>query len=235
MFDFNAHILSGFPDGPSSLQDSSVLLKELMGLGFKKIVCAPRYVPNKSSYISSAEKKQKIKELEVVAKYDGVEMRLYFANEVFLMKNIDDFVQKGEISLLGRNYVLIKLPERGKISLQKVEEELNGLRKKGYVPILAGPEKSVFLQEDEKNIDKLSGTGAMFQCGYGSIIGLNGRGAERLMKYMLERGFVDFLGTEVRRPHEEIILKFDKASKKIKKIIGEKGFEKIMRNMEGVV
>ena len=235
MFDFNAHILTGFGDGPESLEESCALLKELIGLGFTKIVCSPRYLPQKDTYVPKSEKRQKIRELEVVAKYNGTPVKLFLANEVFLMKNIDELVQKGEISLIGRNYLLIKLPERGNISLKKVEEELILLREKGYVPILANPEKSAFLQDDEKKIDKLSGTGAMFQCGVGSIIGLNGRAAENLMKYMLERGFVDFLGTNVRKPHDEVIVKFERATKKIKKIVGEKGFEKIMRNADGVV
>lgn len=235
MIDFNAHILFGFSDGPETASESSALLKKLAELGFKKVVCAPRYLPRQNQYVSKEEKKKKIRELELVAKYNGTPMKLFFASEVFLNKDIDEFVQKGEISLLSKRYVLIKLPERGKISLKKVEEVLVALRRKNYVPILANPEKSEFLQEDFSSINKLSGTGAMFQCSFSSIVGLNGRKAEKLMEYMLEKSFVDFLGTDVRSTDDRIFLRFEKAKKKIERIVGEQGFQKIMRNAEGVL
>ena len=235
MIDFNAHLLSGTNDGPETSEESYALLKELTSAGFSKIVCAPRYFPSENSYVSPAEKRKKIKELETAAKYAGTPVKLYLASEVFLIPNIDEMVQKKEISLLSRRNILIKLPERGRISLEKVEKVLIELREKGYVPILATPEKSAFLQEDEQKIDKLSGTGAMFQCGFGSIIGLNGKGAENLMKYMLQRGFCDFLGTDARASGDETVAKIEKSVKKIKKIIGEKGFNKIMRNAEGIL
>lgn len=235
MIDFNAHLLSGFSDGPESSEKSYALLRELIGVGFDRIVCAPRYFAKNNEYVSLMEKRQRIGDLETRAKMDGLKVKLFLANEVFLATNIDEMVQKGEISILKKNYLLIKLPERGKISLKKVEDVLVDLRSRNYVPILANPERSTFLQEDFVAIDKLSGTGAMFQCGFGSVIGLNGRDAEKLMKYMLERGFVDFLGTDVHQPGEEVILKFEKAKKRIEKIIGIRGFEKIMRNAEGVL
>lgn len=235
MIDFNAHILAGFGDGPENFDESVILVRKLVALGFDKIICAPRYYAKSDVYVSKVEKRQKIRELEMAAKKGGVAVELCVASEVFLIKNIDEMVQKGEVSLLGKSYVLIKMPERGRISLKKVEEVLIELRRKKYVPILTSPERSEFLQNDMKAVGKLSGTGAMFQCSFRTMAGLNGRKAEQLMKYMLERGFVDFLGTNVRDANDELFEKFDKAKKKIEKIVGEQGLKKIMRNAEGVI
>ncbi|MBQ6571043.1 hypothetical protein IJI02_01725 [Candidatus Saccharibacteria bacterium] len=237
--DFNAHILVAPRDEVESIEESYVLLKRLVELGFSRVVCTPRYVPTREmdERVMAGEYQKQVSGLETTARFDGRKVKVALGSEVFICRGIERLVAEQKIVPLEKRYILIRLPERGKMVLEMVEKLLIELREKDWVPILAGAERSEYLQEDFRRVNKLAGTGAMFQCGYGTMLGLNGRGAERLMEYMLERKYCDFLGTEVKKLDDAVVnpKKFEKAEKKILKLIGGEWYEKIMRNAEGVL
>lgn len=238
--DFLANIFSYGDDSKKALEKSYKAAKRLTELGFSKIVIAPKFVPKRLADKKAIEREVldfqwRIKGLNTTLKFDGSRAKTYLASEIFLYKNIDQLVFERQVAVLENEYLLIKLPERGAISLKKVESVLVELRKKGYVPVLAGVEKAEFLYDDFSQINKLSGSGAMFLCLYSSIIGENGKNAAKLMEYVLEQGFCDFLGTGVKDEKDPIFRKFDKAEMKIIKIVGKTGYKKIMRNALGVL
>lgn len=238
--DFLANIFSYGDSSEKALEKSYKSVKKLTELGFSKIVIAPKFIPKKIAdkkaiYRDVMDFNWRVKGLNTTLKFDGSKAKTYLASEIFLYRDIDQLVFERQVVPLENEYLLIKLPERGAISLKKVENVLVELRKKGYVPILSGVEKAEFLYDDFSQINKLSGSGAMFLCLYSSIIGENGKMAMKLMEYVLKQGFCDFLGTGVRDEKDPIFRKFDKAEGKIIKIVGETGYKKIMRNALGVL
>lgn len=238
--DFCAHAIVSPFDEIKNVEQGYKLVKKLMGIGFSKVMTAPKFFPKKdmtkreiTGAVTSARKQAR--GLNTTLKFDGSKGKVGLISEVFICKDMDRLVIGKMVNTLDDEYLMVKLPERGEISLRKVEIELNKLRKIGITPILCGPERAEFLQDDYGVIKTLSRRGTMFMGVYGSMIGENGKKAEKMLTFMLKEGICDFLGTDVSNENDKIFAKFDKAEKKILKITGENGYDKIMRNAEGVM
>lgn len=235
LVDFSAHIVVSPFDKVTSEEEAYDIMTGLYKMGFSKIVCAVRFLPKKGVKIELKKYQKQIRGMMTAGKFNGIKAKLYLGTEALIAENLDEQVFCGKIQTLEGKYLLIRLPEKMRLSLKKVEGVLMGLREKNYIPVIMGIERTEFVAGRPEYINKLAGTGAMFQCDYGSIIGANGRDAMKIMEYMLRERFCDFLGTNTTRLEEVNLRKFQKAEKKIIKIIGEEGYDKIMRTAEGVL
>lgn len=233
--DFCAHILQNPFDTVESDKESFRILRKLSSLGFSKVVCAPRYVKGKKKLEKNFSKKlmKQARELGVAAKYHGINMKIEVMSEVYVCPRMDELLFSEEVVWLDRKYLLVKLPESVKVDFSKIQPIISAMTKKELTPILLGAEKCEYLK-DEKLLEKLSKSGVMFCCLYGSIGGMYGKTAMKNMTVMLQKGYCDFLGTDVMSVNDKIFAKFPKIEKKIGKIIGEDGYRKIMRNASGI-
>ena len=91
------------------------------------------------------------------------------------------------------------------LEILNLEDIIYEINLKGYIPIIAHPERYKYFQNDYKKLDELILDGVLFQCNYGSIIGKYGKEAKKLFKYMLSNDLVTFLSTDVHRSDSEII------------------------------
>ena len=106
---------------------------------------------------------------------------------------------------------------------------------KGYLPIIAHPERYTYVQEDINYARELSNMGALFQSNYGSIIGMYGNHAKKTIYKLLEDDLIQFLGSDVHR-EGQIYNKVPKILKKLEKIISKKKIEELTQiNAEKVL
>lgn len=232
--DFSAHALVNPFDTIKNSQESFATLKKLSELGFSKVLLTPRYIKKPNTYASVTNLKKQRKELEVALRYSGANISLGVASEIFITPDIGKLIFSGNIILLSRKNILIKLPEQKTVSVRKIKPILESLVKHHYVPILMCPEKCACLWEQPDEVKNLSAIGVMFACSFKSICGMNGRSAERLMSWMLRNGYCDLLATETSSADDEILTKFAKAEKKVLRLIGKDSYEKIMRSADGI-
>lgn len=235
MTDVHSHILFGVDDGSSSIEESITLLKGLKEVGFNNVILTPHYIEGSDYCSSRSNNLEKYNELKKIVKDKKIGINIYLGNEIFIDDDIIEYIKEGKISSLNdTKYLLIELPFHNKIV--NLEDTLYELSYAGFVPILAHPERYDFFQKDYKMVDSLRENGVLFQANYASILGYYDNKSKKLLKYMLKKGYIDFLGTDIHRTKKMFVIdNFDKIEKKIVKIIGTDNYKKIISNCNKLV
>lgn len=235
MTDIHSHILFGVDDGSSSIEESIELLKKMSSVGFNKVILTPHYIES-SDY--TAENKEKLEKLEILkkeVKKNNIDIKIYLGNEIFINKELVNYIEDNKIySLNNSKYILVELPFHNQIL--NIEDIMYEIKYKGYIPIIAHPERYTYFQEDYTLVENLKNEGILFQSNYSSILGYFGKSAQKLMKKMLKDKYIDYLGTDIHHIQKTYVIdNFNKIEKKIKKITGEEYYLEILSNCNKLV
>ena len=229
MIDFHTHILPEVDDGSKSYEESLSMLKEAKSAGFDIILSTSHYATG-CYEVPEYKRKELIEDLSLEENIPEI----ILGSEIFLTYNIVELLKEFKASTInGTNYVLIELPLKKKIV--NLENEINILKENGYIPIIAHPERCIYIQKNYKILDKLSKAGVLFQCNYGSIIGNYGFRSKYIMKKMLKDNLVSFLGTDSHKMNH-IYLQISQAISSISKYIStEKLVDLVNNNAEKIL
>ena len=235
MTDVHSHILFGIDDGSRTISESVELLKKLKSVGFNNVILTPHFILD-STYNSNYESNIKIyNELKERLLNENIDINIYLGNEIFIDKNVPTLLEKNIItSLNGTKYVLVEFPMHNK--LLNIEDILYEIRSKGYEVVIAHPERYDAFKEDYSIVDTLREDGFLFQSNYSSILGYYGKDSIKLLKYMLKRHYIDFLGTDIHRIEKTYVIdNFKKIEKHIIKVTGSEYYNKIQLNNNKLV
>lgn len=218
MIDFHSHILPNIDDGSRSLNETIHILKEAQKAGFTKIISTSHYIDG--YYEANEEQRAKLLN-EVKENFQGME--LYLGNEIYITNQMTDLLSEKKASTINNSkYVLFELPMNTKA--MDVKEVVFRLMEKGYVPIIAHPERYKYVKENIEYVRELADMGVLFQSNYGSSIGMYGKKAQKTQKKLLEEGLIQFFGSDVHTV-EQVYTKMPKILKKLRKIISEEELE----------
>ena len=95
----------------------------------------------------------------------------------------------------------------------------------GIIPIIAHPERYLFLQGDKSLIDDLIDMGCILQCNVLSIIGKYGNKAKKLFKYLIKNDLVTFVSTDIHSL--SVVGDIEKSYKKLYKLVKEDKYKKL--------
>lgn len=191
-FDIHSHILSSVDDGVKSMEDALSALDTYKDLGFSHVVCTPHIMTdlplNKPKYLISQFEKLK-KEAE------GRGITLQLAAEYMLDSNFVDHLNAGPLLSYDGRHVLVETSylSASPMMLNQIYE----LRVAGYVPILAHPERYLYMSEQD--YIRLKNGGMLFQLNLLSLLGAYGSRARKKAEYLLKNGFYNFVGTDTHR------------------------------------
>lgn len=235
MTDVHSHILFGIDDGSRTISESIELLKKLKSVGFNNVILTPHFILD-STYNSNYEANIKIyNELKERLLNENIDINIYLGNEIFIDKNVPTLLEKNIITSLNETkYVLVEFPMHNK--LLNIEDILYEIRSKGYEVVIAHPERYDAFKEDYSIVDTLREDGFLFQSNYSSILGYYGKDSIKLLKYMLKRHYIDFLGTDIHRIEKTYVIdNFKKIEKHIIKVTGSEYYNKIQLNNNKLV
>lgn len=224
MIDFHSHIIFEVDDGANSLEKSVKLLKEAEMAGFNSIILTPHYMEDYYEHPAD-EIKEKIEILRKICQKENINLKLYQANEIYIANDMVDLLKNNMASTVNRSqYVLFELPMH--------EEPLNlleviySLKENNITPIIAHPERYIYVQKDISKLNDLLDMGVLFQSNYGSIIGQYGSTCKKTIKKLLKNNCIHFFGSDVHRP-ETVYYSLEKAKKKLIKLLGKEKFEEL--------
>lgn len=216
MRDIHSHVLYNIDDGSKNIEESIGLLKELEKSGVEEIILTPHYIENSKYVATVSQKQEQIEELQ-----KNTNIKLYIGNEVYISKNVLELLESKKISTLNNSrYLLIELPMSSKI--RNLDEIIYNLVRNNIIPIIAHPERYLYVQSDIKYLDKFVDMGVLFQSNYGSILGIYGKKAKKTIKLLLKNNYITFLGSDIHSLNKKIDIK--KASRKIKRIIKDENY-----------
>lgn len=233
MIDIHSHILFGIDDGSRNIEESLEILRAMEKQGFTDIICTPHYHPRRKYLANNTQKSLILKKLKSAVKKSNIKINLSLGNEVFIHPDIMKLIKSKKIKTIKRKYLLFELSFYEEYP--KLKDALHQLKVKGYIPILAHPERYTYFQKDKSLAVELKKSGLLFQLNYGSLLGVYGFKAKRLAKFLLKNGYIDFLGSDIHRSDSKYLKKLKKADKKVQKIVGTTNYAKIQQNLKLLV
>ena len=196
--DLHSHLIPGIDDGSKSMEQSIEMVKSLKNLGFKKLITTPhimshRFPNDRDIILNGLEKLQ-----EELLK-QNIDISIQAASEYYYDEHFIDLIRKKELLSFGDNHVLFELSYTTPVF--GIEQTIYELLKAGYKPILAHPERYVYFGSSPEKYHKLKEAGLQFQINVNSTNDFYGKKTRIAVKYLVENGLVDFVGSDTHRPN----------------------------------
>ncbi|MEA1785980.1 CpsB/CapC family capsule biosynthesis tyrosine phosphatase [Arenibacter sp. GZD96] len=210
--DIHNHILPGIDDGAKTVADSMALLKGFAEFGVHRFITTPHimhnYYPNTPTTITAALNRLKKEMLHHGLKDSNIEA----AAEHMIDDNFETLLENDGIMRLKADYLLVEMSFlQPPLHISEAIEKTTG---RGLFPILAHPERYLFLHQSLKKYDQFKAQGVLFQMNMLSLSSFYGKEVQKTAFKLLERGQIDFLGSDVHNLSQLHALKEITLSKK---------------------
>ncbi|MBQ3309638.1 hypothetical protein IJG78_03100 [Candidatus Saccharibacteria bacterium] len=227
MIDIHSHIMPGIDDGAPDMVTSLAMLKKAEKAGITDIILTPHYMKGTIYNASNAKKWQIFNELVKEAKRNGIGVNLYLGNEIYIDNKLPEMLagyigetsdEMYEVSTLNSTkYVLVEFPVR--IADKTAKNMLFTLVQKGFVPVIAHPERYHYVQDNLEILDDFIGMGCVLQGEYLTMAGKYGKRAEKTLKKLLFDDKIFCLASDVHKFSDEY--QTELVQKKLMKILGD--------------
>lgn len=201
MFDLHAHILPSVDDGPADLEEALTVLTALARAGVHGIVATPRFC-RRYPRLAPEDLHRRARALERLARHAGLSLRIWAGHEVSLNTDIERHLARGAIATVNDGpYVLCDLPT---LALPAgLPGVIARLRRDGYIPVLAHPERCTVIRRDPDALVPLVEAGALTQLTLSSLTGSFGPGVRRTAETLLRHNLAHALasGTHSLKDH----------------------------------
>lgn len=192
--DLHSHLLPGLDDGVKSLDESLEIIRLLAQHGFSKVITTPHvmsdFYPNESKDI-----REKCSQLSEAVRQEGIPVIVEAAAEYYLDEVFLERIAKGsDVLTFGKNYLLFETSFINEPNFLK--EAIFRMNTLGYQPVLAHPERYVYLASDPKTIEDLLSMQVLLQVNLNSITGYYSSSSKKLAIQLMEKGLVHFVGSD---------------------------------------
>ena len=220
--DMHSHLIPRIDDGSKSIEESISLLRQLIDLGYKKVITTPHIYyelyPNSSEIILKG-----LSQLKAVIKKEELDIELEAAAEYFMDDHFEGLLEKDDILTIGSTkMVLVEMSFFA--APPKLYDYLFRLQTKGYQPLLAHPERYSFYNNDIQKFEELKDRGCLFQINLLSLQGHYGKSVQKMAEKLLKVNMVEFFGTDLHNEfHAEALEELGK-SKYLENLLSKHNF-----------
>ncbi len=188
--DWHSHILPGVDDGVQTMEESLNILSLYEELGVGTVWLTPHImedIPNATEHL-----RERFAQLQEA--YGG-SIRLHLAAENMLDILFEERFSKNDLLPLGEDgdHLLVETsyfnPPVG------LKDILLRIKAKGYYPVLAHPERYVYMSEADYR--QIKDMGVKLQLNLFSLAGMYGPEAQKKAEYLLKQGWYDRMGTDI--------------------------------------
>ena len=211
--DIHNHILPGIDDGAQTVEESVDLIKGFSEFGVNNFIATPHimhnYYPNTTETIN--------KSLELLKngllKNDLRDISITAAAEHMIDANFESILENKEMMVMGKNYLLVEMSYlQASINF---DEAIQKIASERYFPILAHPERYVYLHNKMSTYKKYKERGILLQLNILSLSEFYGREVQQTALKLLNDGLVDFIASDVHNMQQLQGLKEIKISNKL--------------------
>ena len=202
--DLHSHLIPSIDDGAKDMERAIELILELKKMGYHKLITTPHVsdmFPNSSETILEgfSTLKKELKRREIT-----IEMEVaaeYYADETFYQ-----LLEKKDILTFGdKNYLLFELSYF--TEHHDLENLIHDMIVSGYTPVLAHPERYVYWHNSIEQYQYLKSLGVLFQINLNSIVNYYSDEIGKVSKQLINKGMVDFIGTDTHHKRHTKFLK----------------------------
>lgn len=193
--DMHSHLIPGIDDGAPDMATSLELVRGLQQLGYKKLISTPHILwevyPNTPEIIT-----QGLGNLKKAVAEEGIEVDIQAAAEYFIDEYFEEQLKKKMPLLpISGNMILVEFSMiTAPLDLQQVLFEM---QIQGYQPVIAHPERYIYLLQRKPFFDELKEAGCFFQLNLLALTGYYGKSVQELADYLLKKNYYDFAGTDL--------------------------------------
>lgn len=217
MIDWHSHILPGLDDGAETLEDSLAMGRLLAEVGFTKVHCTPHCLTGMYDN-NPADVRDACADLQTHFDREEIPLQLFPGMEYCLDEFFPDYVS--DLQPLGDSrYVLVESSSRA--STQMLKENVFLVKRAGFEPLIAHPERHAFLAPppqagmgliyslvdrmtkgapdtgiDATPLAELVEMGCLFQCNLGSVAGYYGRLVQKQARRFIGLGLYRCVGSD---------------------------------------
>lgn len=203
MVDIHAHVAPELDDGADSIEEALLMLESAYESGTAQLVVTPHFL-NRSQCrfeLKKSDVERAFEELAAAKDEAGLKIELFLGAEHFGVTDIGTYIERGEIiPLAGSRYVLVEFDFED--DLRRVSFVSSALKNSGFVPIIAHPERYVFLQNEPSGAFTLLENGCLLQINKGSPLGRYGLRSRELSLWLLENHLVQLVGSDCHSPYQ---------------------------------
>ncbi|MBK7874131.1 MAG: histidinol phosphatase [Saprospiraceae bacterium] len=214
--DIHSHLIPGIDDGADSIETSLELIRHLQALGYKHLITTPHvmsdlYPNTKQDILTGLGKTAK------AVKAAGIDVEMGAAAGYYMDEHFEAIINSDEILALPGNRVLVEMSFV--TAPPNLYHNIFRLQTKGYKPILAHPERYLFLKNDFKQYSRLKEYGCAFQLNVLSLIGHYGKPVQEVAYKLLKNNMIDYLGTDLHHSRHAELMKTVLEDKKALEIL----------------
>lgn len=194
MYDMHSHILWGMDDGAESIENSIAMGSIAYNEGVHTVVATPHFrgVEDPQLFLSTMDGKIGLlkRSLHVL----GIDIEILRGAEVYMDIDILESDYLGSLGLGGSRYILIELPAMEVPHF--TPNFMYELQLKGFIPVIAHPERNSAIMEDPNVLFSLVDAGCLSQITAGSLYGLFGSKVKKCAEVLLTHNMAHMLGTD---------------------------------------
>jgi protein-tyrosine phosphatase len=212
--DLHSHLLPGLDDGVTTVDEAIAVIRKLQSLGFTRLITTPHVndlFKNTPDSINVALGNLKPHLIEA-----GIDIPIEAAAEYYLDEWVMGALEREEPLLTFGSRIL--LFETNFLSEPYfLKDFLFKALSQGYRPLLAHPERYHYMTLEKA--EDIRARGALFQINMLSLAGYYSKTIQKMAERLIEKGFVDFLGSDCHNIHHAQALEAAMSSRGFKKAL----------------
>lgn len=216
--DVHSHLVPGIDDGAAALEESLEMIAGLMALGYTKAITTPHiyadFYPNTPTTIT-----QGLVTVQAAIADRGWAFRIEAAAEYFLDVPFLELLQTQPLLTFGKQYLLFET------SHQQMPANLAGIvaqmRAKGYLPVLAHPERYSWCWDRYERYAELRTMGLLFQCNINSFSGHYSPVVKKAAEHLANSRMVDLLGSDAHGMRHIALMQRSLENKHLQQLLTE--------------
>ncbi|MBR6285077.1 MAG: hypothetical protein IKR25_12420 [Muribaculaceae bacterium] len=202
--DVHCHILPGVDHGSPDVVHSIEMLRAELDMGIDRVMLTS-HVTAETFENTSASLTAAYELLCAAVKDAGLPVELYVSAEYRMDDYWDRLWAAGDVLPLPGKFLLLENSfQQERLGLEPLIYEL---RTKGYIPILAHPERYGYYGMRTTRYASLHDAGAKFQVNILSLAGYFGKHTREAAVWLIKNGLVDMLGSDMHNIEHAHIIK----------------------------
>lgn len=191
--DIHSHLLPGIDDGVQTMDESMEVIKNFSDLGYKKLITTPHVMSD--FYKNTPEIiLDKLELVRSAIKSAGLDIEIEAAAEYYLDEHFLELIENKQLLTFGENMVLFETSFTSKPMYLK--EVVFKLQTNGYVPVMAHPERYLYMMDDKELLHELYNAGVLYQINLNAVAGYYSRPVLKQAKYLIDQDMVSFVGSD---------------------------------------
>ncbi len=195
--DIHSHLLPGIDDGSKTLAESAAMIRVFQKMGYKKLITTPHVMSD--FYRNTPEIIQgRLAELKTHLKEEEIDIEIEAAAEYYLDDGfLNKLAQEEPLLSFGNQYILFETAYLN--APYQLWDAIFQMQSSGYRPILAHPERYVYVQKDPQLIHKLLERDVLLQVNLNSLLGHYSKAAQEIAERLIAHKQVSFIGSDCHR------------------------------------